>query len=261
MATYATIFSDRVGLFAIDSNIEPFPDLERWAKNKARTLDTRTKYAVYSCTARNMENPGSCPVEEDLPQCVASGLNIIRDDCDGCYSKEVVEQMDTFLNVLFQFPEEAEEICEYANDRNAKKFMKIIKNLQKILKKEKDDSGINSMGDPRSQPTPSEEEDGDVFGNPTYWLYISAVAMVNAQDYFSAQFDEDYFANRTYQLKCSFSSLLQLLTTLVCISSTGVVEIANEFTSFGTGAAVELFFNMWAPGYYWPKGSPQPPMG
>ena len=74
--TYATIFPQSVGLMVLDGSVNPLQNLEAIARVQATGENTRISYALFSCSARNIEEPGSCPVD-DLAKCVSDVNSIL----------------------------------------------------------------------------------------------------------------------------------------------------------------------------------------
>jgi pimeloyl-ACP methyl ester carboxylesterase len=70
MGLYATLFPDETGLFVVDSNVSPIPDMLTFATDTAENLQRRMNYMVSTCEAQNAVSPGACPVP-DLGACIA----------------------------------------------------------------------------------------------------------------------------------------------------------------------------------------------
>ena len=170
----------------LDANVNPMPDSEYTGYTYGSGYDTRINYAFYSCSARNAEQPGACPVD-DLPKCISNLKALVGGDA------EWPEILRKFLSI-FDKDGAGEEICTLAADGDAAGVMNFFN---------EDDTETNSSAllkqmneDPPSQPTDSDY----VYGKPNYSTltengsFSVPLDLVFAQDYFSGLYNADYFA-------------------------------------------------------------------
>jgi len=206
--TYATLFPSSVGLMVLDGNVNPMQNLEQIAHVQGTGQNTRINYGLYSCSARNIEEPGSCPVD-DLSKCISDINTLQRTEFQTQPGDESKENLAAILELMYGYPDRAQELCDLAAGNEVDLLLELIEELELALD---DDAAIESRQgstvfefNSESGPTTSDEDTieffqvGPVYGNPDYnLLFIESVptALVNAQDAFSALYDADYFARR-----------------------------------------------------------------
>ena len=167
----------------LDGNVNPMPDMEYIAYTFARGLDTRINYVIYSCSAKNIEQPGSCPID-DLPKCV-SDLNAIY----GGKADSVALLLEV-INVILSKEGAGVEICTLAADGDADGLTDLLDTIEEETISTTQKKQIT--GDPTSQPT----DESNVYGIPNYLalMDLTATTIVDAQDEFAAFYNADYLA-------------------------------------------------------------------
>jgi len=232
-STYATIFPTFTGMMVLDSCAPPDPDGYGQVISGAKGMNDRIDYIIYSCSARNIQEPGSCPVE-DMRQCFGDINNVL---IDGGFVPGVETQpiLKTFLLVMFNNVERAQEICDAAAEGNEEKLFELYEELTPSLDGPAESRQFDGY-DPRSKPT----YETDVYDNPEYEILSGfgqvPLLMVNAQDRSGPIYDEDRFAMET-------------------------IEANAKYTGAGTGAPGSYFFAEYITSFYWPKATPLPPAG
>ena len=97
--TYATIFSGSVGpIFILHLTISPFPDMLEYGAIRGIGENERINYLIYSCSARNVENPGSCPVS-DMRQCIGDVNQLLEANDIGAGSEAQVSFVRIYIHV------------------------------------------------------------------------------------------------------------------------------------------------------------------
>jgi hypothetical protein len=175
----------------LDGNVDPFQNLEAIAQVQGIGENTRVSYALFSCSARNAVEPGSCPVD-DLPKCVSDINSILTSQFEvkpGEIAKSIVgHAIDTMIGIH----ERAQEICDIAASGDGTALEAILDELVPeesavAAKFTKANFVFNSV----SGPSSCDPGDCEIFGNPEYFVlaqYSSIVTvLVNAQDAFSGK--------------------------------------------------------------------------
>ncbi|CAB9527105.1 Secreted [Seminavis robusta] len=237
---YATIFPSYTGLFVLDSCAPPNPNAFYQASSFAIGTNDRIDYLVYSCSARNAREPGSCPVD-DMRGCLgalAAGFSEIfgADIGPGFVGRFAIQ---TFLRIMYSNFDRAGELCElatagdYDGVRDLSAELAESSGVDPLLFGAVPVAATKNEFDQSSKPT---SDDWYVYGNEDYVPLDGGsigLVMVNAQDQSAPVYDEQRFAVET-------------------------IEINQKYTGAGTGNA---FFGTYSTNFYWPKVNPLPPAG
>jgi pimeloyl-ACP methyl ester carboxylesterase len=232
--TYATMFPASVGLFILDSPVSPDPNLQEIARTAAIGEAERIDYLIYSCSARNILNPGSCPVS-DMRQCigdagealVGNGYPIID-----ALGYRVFDILNAMLQALYKDLSRAETLCSLARVGDVESLIALI---IEIL------SGSATQSIRTHLLSPSKPTDfWNVYDNPDYGILMAdfdiTTSFVRAQDNTGASYDEDFFAQE-------------------------VVELNAKYKGARVGSPAFSFSVRWGHSFYWPKSVPLPPLG
>jgi pimeloyl-ACP methyl ester carboxylesterase len=114
--TYATMFPASVGLFVLDSPTSPDPYLPEIARTRAIGEVDRVDYLIYSCSARNILNPGSCPVS-DLRQCIGDAGDALVENGVPTFDDlgyPVYRILGLMVEALYKDLSRAETLCSLA---------------------------------------------------------------------------------------------------------------------------------------------------
>jgi pimeloyl-ACP methyl ester carboxylesterase len=222
--TYATMFPASVGLFVLDSPTSPDPYMPEVARTRAIGEVDRVDYLIYSCSARNILNPGSCPVS-DLRQCIGdagdalveNGLPVF-DDLDGYV---VYEYLGAMVEALYKDLSRAETLCSLARVGDAESLVALIIEILELSSTQSMRANLSSP----SQPTNSRDVNFEI-----------TTSFVRAQDTTGASYDEDFFAQE-------------------------VVELNAKYKGGRVAFPAVIFFIYYGHSFYWPKSVPLPPMG
>lgn len=186
-------------------------------------------------SARNMANPGSCPVD-DMRKCIGDVNAVLRQDELRPGDSMANYILRGVIIILFD-NDRAQEFCNMAATGNAEAVKEFYSELvPPIDDNSNGPSPKTGQGndDPSSQPT----EARAVVGNPDYrFLGITApTQIVKSQDRAGLIYDEIRLT-REYN------------------------DINELYTGAGTGAPGNFFFHEYRHGFYWPKAIPLPPPG
>jgi pimeloyl-ACP methyl ester carboxylesterase len=231
--TYATMFPASVGLFILDSPTSPDPYLPEVARAKAIGEAERIDYLIYSCSARNILNPGSCPVS-DMRQCIGDAGKALVDNGYQEFTPgfPVYTTLGLMVQALYKDLSRAEMLCSLAKVGDVESLIALI-------------GEINGGSDTRSKrqvvQSPSQPTfRSTVYDNPDYAILMKngeiAQSFVRAQDSSGASYDEDFFAQE-------------------------VAEFNAKYKGARVGLPADAFAYRWGHSFYWPKSVPLPPLG
>lgn len=209
--TYATIFPGSVGLMILDGNVNPLQNLEIIAHGQGEGENTRISYGLYSCSARNAEEPGSCPVD-DLPKCVSDVSNLLQSQLDIQVGDGQKEALGDFIQTIYTFPDRAQEFCDLAESGDFvglnSLYVELVESLDVVTTRQIDIDIFNTP----SGPTLCEPGICNVIGMPDYeYLGDIVTSLVNVQDAFSGGERINRLSTliklSAHQLLCSFAAL------------------------------------------------------
>ncbi|CAB9527917.1 Secreted [Seminavis robusta] len=237
-STYATVFPGSTGLLVLDSNVSPNPDFYHNARTQAIGINERIDYIIFSCTARNVVNPGSCPVE-DMRQCIGDINRLLEDKYDSTPGGQGAEDLQNLVRILLGNVGRAEEICNAAANGDTDLILEIEDQLTPEVNVDEQLTKQEADFNPAAFPT-FPDLFGFVYGNPDYTIIDAglqvSIAMVRGQDRAGAIYDDDRLAKEA-------------------------IEINERYTGAGTGVPGQVFLGEYLTGYYWPKAVPLPPAG
>ncbi|CAB9525991.1 Secreted [Seminavis robusta] len=233
-STYATIFPGFTGLLVLDSNVSPNPDFYHNARTMAIGFNERIDYIIFSCTARNVVNPGSCPVD-DMRQCIRDIDRLLEAKYDSTPGGAGAEDLQRLVQIILANVDRAEEICNAAADGDTDLILKI----KDELTPEVNEDDQMTKFDLNLAALPTWQVFG-VFDNPDYTIIDEGMQvslnMVRSQDRSGAIYDDDRLVKEA-------------------------IEINERYTGAGTGLPGQVFLAEYLHGYYWPKGAPSSPAG
>ncbi|CAB9515573.1 Secreted [Seminavis robusta] len=231
--------NEYVGLFVLDGSLSTSPDHYHNARTRAIGFNERIDYIIFSCTARNFLDPGSCPVE-DMKKCMKDLSDVIAAVIDlGPLSR--TNTLEQFIQKLLVDRESAQLICDTAATGDAQGTLNLLQAeiASALVSNWKDSNDGN-----RSQPTYTPLELGDptvtLYGNPEYFILNAAnqisIQMVRGQDRSGPIYDDDRLVKET-------------------------MEINERYNGAGSEEPGRQFLTEYLFGYFWPKSSPMPPLG
>uniref|UniRef100_A0A7S2A9B8 AB hydrolase-1 domain-containing protein n=1 Tax=Trieres chinensis TaxID=1514140 RepID=A0A7S2A9B8_TRICV len=239
MASYATAFPGSVDKFIADSNVTPLPDIIHMGETVARNANMRMDYLLYTCTARNVFDTGTCPVD-DLGQCM-NALSVMWNEL---YTAG--QTFDISFSILFSFLMQLVgeyddwnvllDVCLAAESGNGRALLELL-------------FGPATAPEPESRVIP---DDPGEYAGPTSELFV-----VDNFDYFQLMGPTGAYIPQSMVFGQSFSGGVYSDEFFI----KQVQSINDEYPGLRTYDPSRIFMYWTGMSFYWPNARPISPAG